>query len=71
MGKTKDFIYGIIFGKFTCDGCKKTYPKEEWTDKRAKAEFKRHFPKDNFENSAITCDDCFEEVLKYKQTLDN
>ncbi len=59
-------MYAIFkdFGKqetFTCDGCKRTFPKD-WSDEEALAEMRARFVGIETSDSIIFCDDCNDQL---------
>ena len=46
---------------FVCANCGKTVEKE-WTDEEAAEEFAEQFPDEDFEQSVLVCEGCYEEL---------
>lgn len=58
--------------EFTCDGCKKSYPKrndDEWNDAKAEEEWRTLYPETIHHPTNILCDPCNDKFLKWFETL--
>ncbi len=58
--------------EFTCEVCKKTYPKrndDEWSDFKAAEEFLTLTPECKNNPTSIVCEPCFQEWKKWFDTL--
>jgi DNA-directed RNA polymerase subunit RPC12/RpoP len=50
---------------YKCEQCKQEFesPDNEWTNDDALDEFHARFPNDSIENTAIVCDDCYNQIM--------
>ncbi len=56
----------MIYGEFTCDLCKKTFPKSR-SDKEAREEQNLLFPGQKDEDMVMNCEDCFIKVMEFNE----